>query len=124
MIKLIKKMERSGKIIAVLPLQSGTGRNGNAWEKQDFVIETQDQYPKKMCYTLFGSEKIQQYGAAIGDDVDVSFDIDAKEWNGKWFNSINAWKVIRRNVKNNNPVQPPFATKETFTNDAKDDLPF
>lgn len=117
-------MEISGKIIAVLPLQSGTGRNGNVWEKQEFVVETQEQYPKKMCYSLFGSERIQQYAAQIGDDVDVSFDIDAKEWNGKWFNSINAWKVIRRNVKNNNPVQPPSAAKETFTNDAKDDLPF
>ena len=118
-------MEISGKIIAVLPLQSGTGINGNVWEKQEFVVETQEQYSKKLCYQLFGNDKIKMYAAKVGDDVDVSFDIDAKEWNGKWFNSINAWKVIRRNVTNNSPVnQPSSAPKETFANDAKDDLPF
>ena len=123
-------MEISGKIIAVLPLQSGTGRNGNVWEKQEFVVETQEQYPKKMCYSLFGSERIQQYAAQIGDDVDVSFDIDAKEWNGRWFNSINAWKVIKRNVHQTQSANQQYeAPKEyqqsTFEDDkGEDDLPF
>lgn len=113
----------SGKIIAVLPLQSGTGRNGNAWEKQEFVVETQEQYPKKMCYSLFGSERIQQYAARVGDDVDVSFDIDAKELNGRWFNSINAWKVIKRNVTNSNPVQAQQQVSQSDSN-SNDQLPF
>ena len=84
-------MEVSGKIIAVLPLQSGEGRNG-PWRSQDYVLETQEQYPKKVCFNLFGN-KIDQFPIAIDDQVNVSFDIESREWNGRWFTSIRAWKV-------------------------------
>jgi len=126
-------MEISGKIIAVLPIQQGTSKgSGKQWSKQDFVIETQEQYPKKMCYQIFGEEKIKMHGAQVGDDVDVSFDIDCKEWNGKWFNSVNAWKVIQRNVHqtseqsaNQQYETPKEYQQSTFENDkGKDDLPF
>ncbi|GAB1414831.1 DUF3127 domain-containing protein [Paludibacter sp.] len=89
-------MEISGKIIAVLPLQSGEGKNGT-WRSQDYVLETQDQYPKKVCFNLFGN-KIEQYPLAIDDQVNVSFDIESREWNGRWFTSIRAWKVEKAAV--------------------------
>ena len=85
-------MEISGKIIAILPLQSGTGRNGSEWKKQDYVIETHDQYPKKMCFNLWG-DRIDQFTIQMGEEVTVSFDIDCREWNGKWFNDIRAWML-------------------------------
>ena len=84
-------MEISGKIIAVLPIASGEGRNG-MWRSQDYVLETADQYPKRVCFNLFG-DKIDQFPIAIDDQVNVSFDIESKEYNGRWFTNIRAWKV-------------------------------
>ena len=98
-------MEISGKIIAVLPLQSGTSNSGKEWQKQEFVIETQGDYPKKMCYQLFGEERIKSNSANVGDEVTVSFDIDCREWNGKWFNDIRAWKVEVSNASNANTAK-------------------
>jgi hypothetical protein len=89
-------MEVSGKIIAVLPIATGQGKNGT-WRSQDYVLETADQYPKKVCFNLFG-DKIDQFPIAIDDQVNVSFDIDSKEYNGRWFTNIRAWKVEKNVV--------------------------
>ena len=101
-------MELSGKIIAILPQRSGTSKTGNAWESQDFVIETSDQYPKKMCFNVWGAEKLAQFNIQEGEELTVSFDIDCREWNGKWFNDIRVWKVER--VGNSTPqaVNAPY----------------
>ena len=72
-------MEIKGKIIHVLPLQEGVSKAGNAWKKQEYVLETYDQYPRKVCFDLFG-DKADQYRAAIGDDVVLSFDIESREY--------------------------------------------
>lgn len=87
-------MEFQGKIIAVLPLTEGESRNGNKWKKQEYVIESHDQYPRKMCFNLW-SDKIDQFKIQLGEELNVSFDIDCREWNGRWFNDIRAWKVER-----------------------------
>lgn len=85
-------MEIIGKVVAVLEIQSGTSKKGSEWKKRDFVIETLDEkFPKKVCFTLFGDRA--DACPSIDSVVNVSFDIDAHEYNGKWFNSINAWKV-------------------------------
>ena len=84
-------MEISGKVIAVLPLATGQGANGT-WRSQDYVIETGGQYPKKVCFNLFG-DKIDQFPVSIDDSLKVSFDVESKEYNGRWFTSIRAWKV-------------------------------
>ncbi len=90
-------MEISGKIIAVLPLATGEGRNGT-WRSQDYVLETYDQYPRKVCFNLF-NDRIDQFPMAIGDDVTVSFDIESREWNGRWFTTIRAWRVEKKEQK-------------------------
>lgn len=85
-------MEIIGKVVAVLELQSGTSKKGSEWKKRDFVIETLDEkFPKKVCFTLFGDRA--DACQPIDSVVNVAFDIDAHEYNGKWFNSVNAWKV-------------------------------
>ena len=85
-------MEIIGKVVAVLELQSGTSKKGSEWKKRDFVIETLDEkFPKKVCFTLFGDRA--DACPSIDSVVNVAFDIDAHEYNGKWFNSVNAWKV-------------------------------
>ena len=79
-------MEISGKIIALLPLASGQGKNGT-WRSQDYVLETADQYPKKVCFNLF-NDKIDQFPLAIDDQVNVSFDVESREYNGRWYTTV------------------------------------
>lgn len=126
-------MEFSGKVIAVLPPKSGTAKStGNEWKAQEYVIENHDQYPKKMCFEVFGSEKIEQFNIQMGEELTVSFDIDARQWNDRWFNSIRAWRVERVAAGAapmpgaGSPVPPPMgAPAPEFTpGDANDDLPF
>ena len=84
-----------GKIIAVLPTRSGTSARGTQWSSQTAVIETHEQYPKRVAFDVLG-DKITEFNLQVGEDVTVSFDINAREYNGRWFNSINAWNVIRQ----------------------------
>lgn len=84
-----------GKIIAVLPTRSGTSARGTQWSSQTAVIETQEQYPKKLAFDVI-NDKIDQFNIQVGEFLTVQFDINAREYNGRWFNSINAWNVIRQ----------------------------
>ena len=95
-------MEIQGKVIAVLPERSGVSARGE-WKSQTYVIETQEQYPKKMAFDVFGADRIVNFGIQVGMVVDVSFDIDAHEYQGRYFNQIRAWDV--KNVARQNPAQ-------------------
>ena len=88
-------MEIQGKIIAVLPTRSGTSARGTQWSSQTSVIETQEQYPKKLAFDVI-NDKIDQLNIRLGEILTVQFDINAREYNGRWFNSVNAWNVIRQ----------------------------
>ena len=85
-------MELQGKIIAVLPERSGVSARGE-WKTQDYVIETHDAYPKKMVFNVFGADRISRFNIQAGQEVTVSFDIDAHEYQGRWYNSIRAFDV-------------------------------
>ena len=88
-------MDLTGRIIAVLPAQSGTSaRTGNPWMSQEYVIEVPGQYPRKCCFRVFGEDRIRQFNIQNGEDVTVQFDIDAHEYNGRWFNEIRAFNVL------------------------------
>ena len=87
-------MELQGKVIAVLPERSGVSARGE-WKSQSFVIETHEQYPKKLVFDVFGAERLAQFNIQSGEEILVSFDIDAHEYNGRWFNNLRAWKVER-----------------------------
>ena len=86
-------MEVVGKIIQVLPAQEGVGRNGNPWKVQPYVLETFDQYPRKVHFEVFGEDRIKQNPCDIDQVVTVSFDIESREFNGRWYTSIRAWKI-------------------------------
>ncbi len=88
-------MEITGKIIAVLPIQGGISKAGNEWKKQEYVLETHDQFPRKVCFQIFGGDRIAQANIQAGEELIVSFDIDSREYQGRWFTNINAWKVER-----------------------------
>lgn len=88
-------MDITGKIIAALQPRSGTSsRTGNTWMSQEFVIETHDQYPRKCVFTVFGEDRLKEMNIQVGAEMTVSFDIDAHEYNGRWFNDIRAWRAV------------------------------
>ncbi len=124
-------MEISGKIIAVLPLATGEGRNG-MWRSQDYVLETGDQYPKKVCFNFFG-DKIEQFPLAIDDVVNVSFELESREYNGRWFTSVRAWKADKNGAQatssyapqaQNSVVNAPTFDGTPAANNEGTDLPF
>lgn len=123
-------MEIQGKIISILPIQSGTSKSGNAWSKQEYVIETADKYPKRMCFGAW-NDKIRELAIREGESLKIFFEVDAREWQSKWFNQITAYKVERACVEHSNPQNEqvvyqqgnvaPVASKEV---EGADDLPF
>lgn len=128
-------MEVTGKIIAVLPEQGGTSKTGNEWKKQEYVLETQEQYPKKVCFQLFGADRIAQAAIQPGELLTVSFDIDSREYQGRWYTNISAWKVERADANaapadvtpaNFAPAAAPIASPAPDFGPANpvDDLPF
>ena len=127
-------MDAEGKIIVKLPLQSGVSKAANNWSKQEYVLETQEAYPKKIHFSFFG-DRANQYPLEVGDTVRLSFDIDSHEYNGRWFTSINGWKAEKIDLNN----QAPQTTQQNTTGvsetvppppvftpaaDEPDDLPF
>ena len=100
-------MEIKGRILAVLEERSGTSqRTGNNWRCGQYVLETIEQYPKKMLFEVFGEDKIHSMNIQMGEELTVFFDVDAREYNGKWYNQIRAWKVERQAgtaTQNNRP---------------------
>ena len=123
-------MEISGKVIAVQPIQTGEGKNGQ-WRKQEYVIEydSNPQYPHRMMFNLWG-EKIDQYHMQEGQSVRVSYEIECREYNGRWYNDIRAWKI---ETEDGTPVaetsgfvqaQPTSLMPNLSQTDETSDLPF
>ena len=113
-------MELSGKVIAVLELQQGTSASsGKEWKRQAAVIETDDQYPKKMVFDMF-NDKIKPL--QIGEVITVHFNVDAKEWQGKWFNQLTAYKIESEGVVQ--PASQPVVQPNTPQSNESTDLPF
>ena len=87
-------MQISGKIIFVLPERGGVSqRTGTEWKAASYVLQTFEQYPKKVFFDVFGSDRIQQFNIQAGQDLTIDIDIDAHEYNGRWFNSVRAFRV-------------------------------
>ncbi len=110
-------MEITGKIIQVLEPRKGiSARTGNEWVCGQYVLETIGEYPRKMAFDVFGSDKMQQFNIQLGEVLNVSFDIDAREYQGKWYNSIRAFRVNRDVQTPTGPVAPqvtPAAPTQT-----------
>lgn len=126
-------MEVVGKIIQVLPPQSGVSQAGNHWKKQEYVLETEDAYPKKIFFDFFG-DRADQFPLAINDRVRLSFDIESREYNNRWYTSIRGWKAEKVSdqpmaAQQGAPMAAPNAVPAPpvpdFTQSSEsDDLPF
>lgn len=128
-------MEIIGKLLQKLQVQSGIGRTGNSWQKQEFVVETIEQYPKKVCANLWGDKLDMLDKVNIGDTVKVSFSLESREFNGKWYTDVKAWKIelstdvpvqaVAAPMTASAPAAMPTVDQDTFTDTAvSDDLPF
>ncbi|MEQ8359181.1 MAG: DUF3127 domain-containing protein [Cytophagales bacterium] len=117
-------MEIAGKVVQKLQEESGTSKNGNQWRKQSIVIETESQYPKKICFTLWG-DKIDEANLTEGDMISAKVDIESREYNGRWYTDVKAWQVQKagensvRDEYNQEPDVSSFGDQE-----GSDDLPF
>ena len=118
-------MELSGKIIAVLEERSGTNKAGSNWKCRQYVLETMDKYPQRMSFEVFGEDKINSMNIQAGETLTVWFDVDAREYNGKWFNQIRAWKVERPYGQVQTSATSSISPFEPFPPQSpNDDLPF
>ena len=103
-------MELSGKIIQKFPLQSGESKtSGKPWQLQAYLLETQEQYARKVYFEIFGEQRIKDNPCEIDDLVTISFDIESREFNGRWYTSIRAWQIKQGIVDNNAQHAAPAA---------------
>ncbi len=118
-------MELTGKITNVLPEKSGTSARG-AWRKQEYVIEIPGDYPKQVCFMVWG-DKIDQFNVSEGDDLTVHFDLESREYNGRWYTDVKAWRIERPEAHGDMQDAPPL-DEAPPPNEAPplsdDDIPF
>jgi hypothetical protein len=116
-------MEITGTVVSLLPMQQGQGKNGT-WKKQEFILETPGQYPKKVCLSLWG-EKVDETRLTPGEKITASINIESREYNGRWYTDVRAWKIAKGGSGGGQSEAPQGDS--SFTPDASngsDDLPF
>lgn len=112
-----------GKLSRKLSVESGTSKAGKEWKKQSFLVDTGAQYNPEICFQLFGDDKIELLNHHNeGDQIEVSFNLSSKEYNGRYFHNIDAWRIenISGTATSQNQDSPEFNTPST----EEDDLPF
>jgi hypothetical protein len=106
-------MDLTGKVIAIMEARGGvSARTGNPWMTQEYVIEIPGTYPRKMVFNIFGEDRIKQFNIQAGEEITVQFDIDAREYNGRWFNDIRAYNIIRGQISQSVPAATPFPPQQ------------
>jgi hypothetical protein len=104
-------MEITGKIINILPEETGQGKNG-LWKKQSFIIETQEQFPKKVCIINWG-DKVDLKSNGINSEVTVSINVESREFNGKWYTDVKAWRMIKADSGKTSSTTAEYIPPET-----------
>lgn len=115
-------MQLTAKLVQILPLQTGTGKNGE-WKKQDIIVETEATYPKKVCISVWG-DKMDISSLQPGNLLKIDFDVESREFNGRWYTDVKAWKieVAGAAVSAGSEKKTGNIGPENTNND--DDLPF
>ena len=118
-------LQISGRVIDILDEQSGTGRNGE-WRKQEFILEIPGQYPRQVCVVQWG-EKIDEFAVTHGEELTAHVDIQSREYNGRWYTDVKAWKIERPSEDGSGPPKSdgePWPEPPADTDDGDDGLPF
>jgi hypothetical protein len=121
-------LEISGKVVSVLPEQTGSGKNG-VWVRQDFVVETSEQYPKKICFSAWGDKAAIVKNLSLGTSAKVAFNAESREFNGRWYTDLRVWKIETSgsNTAPNPDIPLPNENDQFINNSGEntaDDLPF
>jgi len=118
----MSKLELNGKIKVIAEVQEGTAKSGNAWKKCGFVVTTAGEYPKDIYFSVFGEEKVDNLLKfnKVGQDVDVSFNVESREYNGKYYTDLQAWKIFGSEAKSEDTKPNDGYSKASEV----DDLPF
>jgi hypothetical protein len=115
-------MEITGKIVKMLPLQSGQGKNG-VWKKQEYILEIpSDKFPKKVCIAIWG-DNIGKFNIQEGNNVTAGIDVESREFNGRWYTDVKAWRVKVNDGSGMPGVEDQVYSQEPASRE-KDDLPF
>ena len=118
-------MQLTAKLVEVLAIQIGQGKNGE-WRKQDIIVETDGQYPKKICISLWG-DKITDTNLQIGQQYRYDLDIESREYSGRWYTDVKAWR-IELSTDENSTAKKPIPTSSLPPLDMEDNddtgLPF
>ena len=115
-------MQLTGKLSQLLPIQTGTSKNGD-WKKQDIIVETDGQYPKKVCISIWG-DKINEGQLQIGNLLQIDFDIESREYNNKWYTDIKAWKIELAGTSTQKTPDNEVNTVDSILNSEDEGLPF
>jgi len=115
-------MQLTAKLIQLLPLQSGTGKNGQ-WKKQDIIVETDATYPKKICVSIWG-DKIDASQLQLGNQLKIDFDVESREFNGRWYTDVKAWKIETLGASSTVGLENVTGKTGPENNSNDDDLPF
>lgn len=115
-------MQLTAKLTQLLPIQTGTGKNGE-WKKQDIIVETDGQYPKKVCISIWG-DKINEGQLQIGNLLQIDFDIESREYNNKWYTDIKAWKIELAGTSTQKIPDNEVNTVDFIQNSENEELPF
>jgi hypothetical protein len=115
-------MQLTARLVQLLPLQTGTGKNGQ-WKKQDIIVETDATYPKKICVSVWG-DKIDASGLQPGNLLKIDFDVESREFNGRWYTDVKAWKIEVAGSSAPPATEKSLDTTGPDRSDNEDDLPF
>jgi single-strand DNA-binding protein len=121
---------KNAKITKILEKVTGEKKDGSGqWVKQSFVVETSEQYNNLYCFELFGDEKVDKFNQynKVGSVVDVDFNVSTNEWQGKYFTTLQAWKIFKSDSDGHTETPkpaPPFEPANDLNEDDRDDLPF
>jgi hypothetical protein len=115
-------MQLTAKLNQLLPIQTGTGKNGE-WKKQEIIVESDGQYPKKLCISIWG-DKINESQLQIGNLLKIDFDIESREYNSKWYTDIKAWKIEIVETNTQNLTNNAFNTNDFIQNSEDEEWPF
>ena len=106
-----------GTVIRVLPVQEGVSKAGNAWRKGAFVIETESQDPRTICFNIWNN-RIDEYALTEGDFVEVRFDVESREYMERWYTDVTAYSVSKVDQTAAAPEADPFAGKAPYVEGA------
>jgi hypothetical protein len=126
---LFLSMQITAKLVQLLPLQTGSGKNGE-WRKQDIIVETGDKFPKKVCVSVWG-DKIDEKKLKVGNMLKIDFDVESREYNSRWYTDVKAWKIDVDGAesssferKQGTPAADYVPPMVDMSNQSDDDLPF